>query len=53
MVKPSYNLLVGIYAIAVQQVFERLCVESCDCCQVDYLSQRQHDCLMVYKRSNE
>jgi hypothetical protein len=30
----SYNLLEGIYANAVAQEVERLCVESCNGCQV-------------------
>ena len=41
------NLLEGIYANAVAQEVERLCVESCNGCQVDHLSQRQHDCLVM------
>ena len=43
----SYNLLEGIYANAVAQVVERLCVESCNGCQVGHPSQRQHDCLVM------
>ena len=30
----SYNLLEGIYANAVAQEVERLCVDSCNGCQV-------------------
>jgi phosphoribosylformylglycinamidine (FGAM) synthase-like amidotransferase family enzyme len=40
----SYNLLEGIYANAVAQEVERLCLESCNGCQVSHLSQGQHDC---------
>jgi hypothetical protein len=40
----SYNLLEGIYANAVAQEVERLCVESCNGCQAGHPSQRQHDC---------
>jgi hypothetical protein len=43
----SYNLLEGIYANAVAQEVERLCVESCNGCQAGQPSQRQHDCLMM------
>ena len=43
----SYNLLEGIYANAVEQEVERLCVESCNGCQAGHPSQRQHDCLMM------
>jgi hypothetical protein len=43
----SYNLLEGIYANAVAQEVERLCVESCSGCQVGHPSQKQHDCLMM------
>jgi hypothetical protein len=43
----SYNLLEGIYANAVAQEVERLCVESCNGCQAGHPSQRQHDCLMT------
>ena len=43
----SYNLLEGIYANAVAQEVERLCVESCNGCQAGHPSQRQHDCLMM------
>ena len=43
----SYNLLEGIYANAVAQEVERLCVESCNGCQVGHLSQGQHDCLVM------
>ena len=43
----SYNLLEGIYANGVAQEVERLCVESCNGCQVGHPSQRQHDCLMT------
>ena len=39
----SYNLLEGIYANAVAQEVERLCVESCNGCQASHPSQRQHD----------
>ena len=47
----SYNLLEGIYANAVAQEVERLCVESCnDGCQAGHPSQRQHDCLMHDER---
>jgi hypothetical protein len=42
-----YNLLEGIYANAVAQEVERLCVESCNGCQVGHLSKRQHDCLVM------
>jgi hypothetical protein len=42
-----YNLLEGIYANAVAQEVGRLCVESCNGCQVGHPSQRQHDCLMM------
>ena len=37
----------GIYANAVAQEVERLCVESCNGCQVGHPSQRQHDCLVM------
>jgi hypothetical protein len=48
MVNGLYNLLEGIYANAVTQEVERLCVESCNGCpQVGHLSQRQHDCLVM------
>jgi hypothetical protein len=43
----SYNFLEGIYANGVPQEVERLCVESCNGCQVDHLSQGQHDCLVM------
>ena len=43
----SYNLLEGIYANAVAQEVERLCVESCNGCRVCHLSQGQHDCLVM------
>ena len=43
----SYNLLEGIYANAVAQEVERLCVESCSGCQVGHPSQKQHDCFMM------
>ena len=43
----SYNLMEGIYANAVAQEVERLCVESCNGCQAGHPSQRQHDCLMM------
>jgi hypothetical protein len=43
----SYNLLEGIYANAVAKEVERLCVESCNGCQVGHLSQAQHDCLVM------
>ena len=43
----SYNLLEGIYANAVAHEVERLCVDSCNGCQVGHPSQRQHDCLMM------
>jgi hypothetical protein len=43
----SYNLLEGIYANAVAQEVERLCVESCNGCQVGHPSQGQHDCLVM------
>jgi hypothetical protein len=43
----SYNLLEGIYANAIAQEVERLCVESCNGCQVGHLSQGHHDCLVM------
>jgi hypothetical protein len=45
----SYNLLEfeGIYANAVAHEVQRLCVESCNGCQVGHLSQGQHDCLVM------
>ena len=43
----SYNLLEGIYANAVAHEVQKLCVESCNSCQVGHPSQRQHDCLMM------
>ena len=43
----SYNLLEGIYANAVAQEVERLCVESCNGSQAGHPSQRQHDYLMM------
>ena len=43
----SYNLLEGIYANAVAHEVQKLCVESCNGCQVGHPSQRQHDCLMM------
>jgi hypothetical protein len=43
----SYNLLEGIYANAVAHEVQRLCVESCNGCQVSHLSQGQHDCLVM------
>jgi hypothetical protein len=43
----SYNLLEGLYANAVAHEVQRLCVESCNGCQVGHPSQRQHDCLMM------
>ena len=43
----SYNLLEGTYANAVAQEVERLCVESCNGCQVGHSSQRQHDCHVI------
>jgi hypothetical protein len=43
----SYNLLEGIYANAVAHEVERLCVDSCNGCQVGHPSRRQHDCLMM------
>jgi hypothetical protein len=43
----SYNLLEGIYANAVAQEVERLCVESCNGCQVGHISKGQHDCLVM------
>ena len=43
----SYNLLEGIYANAVAHEVQRFCVESCNGCQIDHLSQRQHDCLAM------
>jgi hypothetical protein len=35
------------YANAVAHEVQRLCVESCNGCQVGHLSQRQHDCLVM------
>ena len=43
----SYNLFEGTYANAVAQEVERLCVESCNGCQVGHSSQRQHDCHVI------
>jgi hypothetical protein len=43
----SYNLLEGIYANAVAHEVQKLCVESCNGCQVGHPSQMQHDCLMM------
>ena len=43
----SYKLLEGIYAKAVAHEVQRLCVETCNGCQVGHLSQRQHDCLVM------
>jgi hypothetical protein len=43
----AYSLLERICANAVAQEVERLCVESCNGCQVGHLSQGQHDCLVM------
>jgi hypothetical protein len=43
----SYNLLEGIYANAVAHEVQRLCVESCNGCQIGHPSQGQHDCLLM------
>ena len=43
----SYNLLEEIYANAVAYEVQRLCVESCNGCQVGHLSQGQHDRLVM------
>ena len=64
MEKPHLTLYWKEYMrMQVAHEVQRLCVESCNACQVGQLSQRQHDCLvmnenddgkcMVYKRSNE
>ena len=39
----SYNLLEGIYANEVAHEVQKLCVESCNGCQVGHSSQTQHD----------
>jgi hypothetical protein len=43
----SYNLLEGIYANAVAQEVQRLCVESCNGCHIGHPSQGQHDYLVM------
>jgi hypothetical protein len=43
----SYNLLEEIYANAVAHEVQRLCVESCNGCQIGHPSQGQHDCLLT------
>jgi hypothetical protein len=43
----SYNLLEGIYANAVAHEVQKLCVETCNGCQVGHPSQSQHYCLMM------